>query len=417
MNADMTLETTGQDWANHISHETSGNGASCLAALLSGKPDEDALRLAIDDLIDMQPVLGCRFDDARPSPVWTPARGAAFFETLDADDLCGGLNAFMRGDPVRDAAMKAALVATPGETALCLALDHAAVDGGGAKRCLSLLIDCYNARLSGRRPDARVCADRSDAPVFARCGLSDPRAAIRREAPASGAPATVPFIGTDGRQTEYRWLSLPLSAVRRPGGTVNDRLIAALAMALSARRTGRERTEIHLTVDLRRYLDDASAPAAANLSGMESVVAEVLPESSYERVVEEVRAQTSVIKSGRPGISGAAMMTYMRTMPYAKARVYLTGAGEKSRASGVAAPILSNLGLVAPGALALGGIAVRGVVPLLPAMRAPAFMLGACGYGGELTISAGFYAGERAGSDVGRLLEDIRDRLIGETVS
>jgi NRPS condensation-like uncharacterized protein len=106
------------------------------------------------------------------------------------------------------------------------------------------------------------------------------------------------------------------------------------------------------------------------------------------------------------------MMAYLRTMPYNKVREALIASGGKSRASGTAAPILSNLGPVFQGAMRFGDAVVTDILPLLPLLHAPAFMLGAGSYQNALTLSAGFYAEERDAGDVERLLMAIRDRLL-----
>ena len=411
MKAERTLETTGQDWANHLSHEVSGSGTIYIAALLAGKPDVQILRQATEDLIALQTVLGCRFDDMRDPPVWVPADDTGRFTQADASGLREGLEAFMHASPTRDRQMEVRLISYPGQTVLCLGIDHAAADGGGVKMCLSLLSKCYNLRLAGERMPESILPDRSEEQVFARCGLPDFRMALRREAPSSDPVVTVPYKGLDGHKPQYRWISMPLSAVRRPGGTVNDRLLAAFARALPGSCAQKGPIAIHMTVDLRRYLDEAAAPAACNLSGMEAVSVTVSPQDSFAATLASVQRQTALLKENRPGLSSAAMMAYLRTMPYSMAREALLGAGRKSRLSGTAAPILSNLGLIFPGTMHFGDAVVTEILPFLPILNAPAFMLGAGGYGDVLTLSAGFYAEERDAGEVERLLAKIRDAL------
>ena len=410
MKLESVLETTGQDWANHIAHAVSGNAAICLAILLSEKPDAAVLRQAAEDLIALEPVLGCRFDDTRDPPVWVPADGAWFTEAK-ADDLRRGLDAFMQSPLPQGRQIEVRLITTPGQTALCLRLDHAAIDGGGAKGCLMLLSQCYNQRLVGGKPPERALPDRSDGRVFARCGLKDFRMALKRESSSPGPVATVPYSGMDGRTVQYRWISMPLSAVRRAGYTVNDCLIAAFASAVAKPCAADTQVSIHMTVDLRRTLDENPAPIACNLSGMEAVNVDFPGQESFNDTLASVHRQTAHLKSNHPGLSSAAMMAYLRTMPYAKAREALIAAGAKSRLSGMAAPILSNLG-VFQGEMRFGDAVVTDILPLLPAMHAPAFMLGASSYAGVLTLSAGFYAEEREASEVERLLADIREKLL-----
>ena len=405
MKLESVLETTGQDWANHIAHAVSGNAAICLVLLLSEKPDAAVLRQAAEDLIALEPVLGCCFDDTRDPPVWVPA-DADWFTEAEAEDLRDGLDAFMQCPLPQGRQMEVRLITTPGQAALCLRLDHAAIDGGGAKGCLALLSQCYNQRLAGGKPPERALPERSDGRVFARCGLKDFRMALKRESSAPGPVATVPYSGTNGCTVRYRWISMPLSAVRRAGYTVNDCLIAAFATAVAKPCAGDTPVSIHMTVDLRRTLDENPAPIACNLSGMEAVNVE-----SFSDTLASVHRQTTHLKSNHPGLSSAAMMAYLRTMPYEKAREALIAAGAKSRLSGTAAPILSNLG-VFEGEMRFGDAVVTDILPLLPAMHAPAFMLGAGSYLDVLILSTGFYAEEREASEVERLLADIREKLL-----
>jgi NRPS condensation-like uncharacterized protein len=403
------LETTGQDWANHLSHEVSGNGTMYFAALLSQKPDAEILRQASEDLIALEPVLGCRFDDTRETPVWVSSDDADWFTQAEAEDLRQGLDAFIRDNSGQGRQMAVRLIASPGQAALVLRLDHSAIDGGGAKGCLALLSQCYNQRLAGGKAPESTLADRSDGRVFARCGVPDFRMALRRETSAPGPVATVPYAGMDERTVRYRWISLPLSAVRRSGCTVNDCLIAAFSLAVA---NGEAPVSIHMTVDLRRFLDGNPAPIACNLSGMEAVNVGFPPQESFADTLADVHRQTALLKSNHPGLSSAAMMAYLRTMPYVKVKEALIAASGKSRLSGTAAPILSNLGLVFKGTMHFGDAVVTDILPLLPAMHAPAFMLGAGSYLDVLTLSAGFYAEERQADEVERLLLDIREKLL-----
>lgn len=219
----------------------------------------------------------------------------------------------------------------------------------------------------------------------------------------------------NGQTIRYLWDSLPLSAVRKPGSTVNDRLLAAYALALSKACEGRQRISLHMTVDLRRYLECEETPLAANLSGMEAIHLKIAPRAAFSDILAEVTEQTARLKADYMGLSGAAMMTYLRTLPYEKAKGALIDAGRKTRASGEAAPILSNLGGVFSGCIHIGDAVVTSILALLPVLHAPAFMIGAIGYADTLTLSAGVYGEERSVMDTQRLLCDIREILTGES--
>lgn len=389
------LETTGQGWANHLSHGLSGNGLIIFVALLSEQPDAAILRSAIEDLIELQPVLGCCFDETKDPPLWTSAEDDALFSERCVESLPHGLETLLLRTPMQRRAMDVTLLKAPNQTAICLRFDHAATDGSGAKACLSLLAKCYQARIGVNDAPERVCLDRSDNAIFTQCGITEYRKLLHPEAPTTGTIATMPFFGAEGQNVRYQWITLPLSAVKRSDCTINDCLLAAYLWTLSSLCPGADMLSIHLTVDLRRYLDDASMPLAANQSGMASLSVKNELSASYTAMLTEVKRQTQLLKAQPIGLSGAAMMRYLRELPYAQAKAALTKTAGQSRISGVAAPILSNLGRIVPGQLAFGSAIVTNVIPLLPAMHAPAYMLGASGYGDLLTLSVGYYIEER----------------------
>lgn len=412
MNCKNTLPTTGQDWANHLSHEVSGSGTICFAVALSKKPDIRILHEAAADVITLQPVLGCIFDLSQDPPVWAFACDADWFTQAEVNDLEKGQNAFLQDAMAHGRQMEIRLLSCKEQHVLCVKFDHAATDGGGAKACLALLSDCYNRRCEGEKAPVPSSPDRSDAQVFARCGIADFRMALKREAPPAGPMLTVPFHGTDGQTVLHRFVSLPLHAIRREGITVNDRLLAAYALTLHEKSGNGSPAVIHMTVDLRRYLEEKAVPAACNLSGMESVTAALCPGQTFANTLLDIQAQTARLKSNRPGLGSAAMMAYLRTMPYLKVREMLLDAARKTRQSGIAAPILSNLGFISSEPMRFGDALVTSIVPLLPALHAPAFMLGAFSFGDTLTLSAGFYGEERDAENVEKLLQAIRDRLL-----
>lgn len=134
MSAVHVIETTGQDWANYLSHEVSGNGMLYLIALLSGKPDAATLSQATADLIALQPVLGCRFDETREPPVWVPVTDEGGIQEIHADTLRQGLDTIVQNTSAQGRQLEVTLLTTPDQTAICLRFDHAATDGSGAKQ-------------------------------------------------------------------------------------------------------------------------------------------------------------------------------------------------------------------------------------------------------------------------------------------
>ncbi|NLV59844.1 MAG: hypothetical protein GXY67_13940 [Clostridiales bacterium] len=110
MNMERSYETTGQDWTNHLSHGVSGIGMIYLVAVLSSPPNEAILRQAVEDVVDLQPVLGCHFDETREPPVWTPVSDHHCFQVLQADILRKGLTAATQDTSIQGRAMQATIV-------------------------------------------------------------------------------------------------------------------------------------------------------------------------------------------------------------------------------------------------------------------------------------------------------------------
>lgn len=410
------LETTGQDWANHIAHELDSNGMIYLTALLSGLPDTQIMRQAVADSLKLQPVLGCRFNTEKDPPVWTPIRENGYwFSVIEAGTWQEGFAALLRENPAQ-CQVAVRLIKSPNQTALCLRLDHSSADGAGAKAYLMLLSRLYNARAAGEKLPENIPQDRAEGLVFAACGMNDFRLALKRDTPASAPFVTFPYRDADGNKVLYAWVTFPLTEVKAvPGCTVNDLLLAACARALTYETETEQSIALNMTVDLRRYLKQEDTPVVCNLSGMEKVCFTAAPAEAFAETAGKAAREAAVIKAGQPGMSSAASMAYLRMMPFEKARAFLLDASRKAKAAGKAAPIVSNLGWLYKGGMLFGNVSVTDILPLNPAMHAPAFMLGAGSYGDNMTLSAGFFEGEREAEDVERFLNNVRDNMMGKT--
>lgn len=407
--------TTGQDWANYISHELDSNGMIYLTALLNGQPDADILKQAVVKSIELQPVLGCRFDLEKEPPVWT-AIGENFhwFSVIEADTWQEGLAAFLHEYPVKGQ-LAVRLITCLRQPALCLRLDHAAVDGAGAKAYFALLSRLYNALAAGEKLPENILQDRPEMQVFAAAGIDDFRKALRRESSAPIPFVTFPYRNEAGQEARYAWITFPLAEIKAvPGCTVNDLLLAACARALAHETDTEQSVVLNMTVDLRRYLQEEDVPAACNLSGMEKVCITYAPGETFVETAAKAAKETAAVKASHPGLSSAASMAYLRLMPFERARAFLLDASRKAKAAGAAAPIVSNLGWMHKGEMRFGDILVTEIVPLVLAMHAPAVMLGAGSYGDNLTLSAGYFEGERKAEDVERFLYRVRDEITGE---
>jgi NRPS condensation-like uncharacterized protein len=407
--------TTGQDWANYISHELDSNGMIYLTVLLNGQPDTQILAQAVMDSIELQPVLGCIFNAEQEPPVWMPIRdNSNWFSVIKADDWQEGFAAFLQ-ENLKQEQLAVRLILCTSFSVLCIKLNHAATDGAGAKAYLALLSRLYNARAAGEKLLENIPQDRSEGQVFAACGIRDFRMALRRESSAPGPFVTLPHRNANGQEVRYAFITFPFKKVKAVAGcTVNDLLLAACARALTSETDAEQSVALNMTVDLRHYLKEEDAPVACNLSGMEKVYFSITPGETFAETAGKVSKETASIKKNQPGLSSAASMAYLRMMPFVKAEAFLMDASRKAKAAGVAAPIVSNLGWLYKSSMRFGNVSVTDILPLTPAMHAPAIMLGVGSYGNKMTLSAGFFEGEREAEDIARFLQRIRAELTGE---
>jgi NRPS condensation-like uncharacterized protein len=407
--------TTGQDWANYISHELDSNGMIYMTAVLNGQPDADFIKQAVMDSIELQPVLGCKFDVEQEPPVWMPIQeNVHWFSVIQADTWQGGFASFLREEPGQEQ-LAVRLITCPSFSVLCIRLNHAVTDGAGAKGYLTLLCRLYNACAAGEKLQEKIPQDRSEKQVYAACGIKDFRMALRRDSSASVPFVVFPHQNADGQEVRYAWVTFPLQEVKVVDGcTVNDLLLAACARALTHEMDMEQSVALNMTVDLRRYLKEEDTPVVCNLSGMEKVYLAVSPGETFTETAGKVSKVTSSIKLNQPGLHSAASMNYLRMMPFGKAEAFLLDASRKAKTSGAAVPIVSNLGWLYRDEMKFGDMIVTDIIPLVLAMHAPAVMIGAGSYGDNLTLSAGYYEGERALEDVERFLHRVRDEMIGE---
>lgn len=423
---------TGQDWANHIAHAQDSNSLLHIVAELEGRLDEKLLEKAVQATLRMEPVLASRFDEGQTPPCWTPlsiGEPRDWFQAAALDSLENAIRHFIEETSLEGGRqLLVQLIHGPESDAVCIKLDHACCDGGGAKAYLLLLCNTYN-RLSNEAflPDEAAFVPNDDFPVrssqrvYAACGIQDIRQAYRPDKEAPVPSVTVPFLEGTSSQARFEMLRIPLSALRHRENpiTVNDLLLTAITRFLAgldqdtAGTTGVTcQPAVNLTIDLRRYLPLEQQPVVCNLSGMEKVMpSDVAPDEEFGQTVKQIHEIMSRIKKSNPGLHSAVSMDFLTKLPYPQAKGMLLQASSRMKAAGQSSPILSNLGWLAPGELYFGETAAVHVYAVTPAMHAPAFMVGASSYGNEITLTAAYFEAERTSEGIRSLLEAIGTQL------
>jgi DNA-binding PadR family transcriptional regulator/NRPS condensation-like uncharacterized protein len=423
--------TTGQDWINRIADD--GSSWSVLqAGLQLDKPlDMGQLRLATRQLLDDEPVLRCRFDDACEPPVWRP---------LDLPDECWCALVISRtpqdtirrlvAEPLPDSGQSwQVLVIRPHDTAgsaadyLLIRVHHALMDAAGLRDLAVLLAGRYRQQLEHEPAELPKLASRSMLPLFAAVGSPDPRRLFRPDLAALQAGWGLPGEAIPGPQVRpvhtVRVLSDQqsagwLQAAKTAGVTVTTLLLAGLGQVLEEWLEP-ERDAVRLiqvTSNLRRYLPSDQALILGNLSGMLPIrfaagqQAACLPWSQEQ--LQQLGHQLKDLQEQRADLHAAALLHLLSQRPYGEVQNSLAAAWQKARASQHAAPVLSKVGRWPDQALAFGDSAVCHVAFYGPAMHAPALLLAVHSYRGRISLSVGHFPDERPAGTMDRLL----DRLL-----
>ncbi len=426
--APRAYPTTGQDWINRIADDSS-SWSVLQAGLQLDKPlDLGRLRLAVRQLLEDEPVLACRFDDACEPPVWRP---------LDLPDECWCALVVSRTMPdtirrltseqLPDSGQSWQLLVIrshdtsgPSGDYLLIRAHHALLDAAGLRDLTVLLAGLYRQQQATDPDPLPAVASRSMLPLFAAAGSPDPRRLFRPDLAALQAGWGLPGDIRPEAQTRpvyaVRMLSDPRSnswllAAKRAGVTVTTLLLAGLHQVLeTALEPERDAVRlVQVTSDLRRYLPSGQNKILGNLSGMlpirfsANLTADGLPYTPEQ--LQQLGRQLKDLREQRADLHSAALLHLLSLRPYDDVRASLASAWQKARSSQHAAPLLSNLGHWSEQGMDFGDSTVDQIDFFGPAMHAPALLLAVHSYRGRISLSVGHFPDERPGGTVDRLLD------------
>jgi NRPS condensation-like uncharacterized protein len=391
--------------------------------------DPDRLALALDLVLDAEPVLGCRMVIDSKRPYWQRLllkERQNFRFTRDEREYLEFRNSGQ--DSLKGPQLQACLLRGGKGDRLLLKVCHEAGDAGGVKDVASRLSAIYNRleKEPGYRPEPNLSGCR---------GLDQ----VMRQLPKRAYPKIVwNFLRQSFANRMWERvvnLSLPMGPLepmtyvvkqipaecvqkiaafgKKHDATINDVLVAAHFQA-QAKETGWDRkTKLMMitTVDLRRwYLPDEKAGGICNLSLFEYPNLGCNLGKDFEDTVGLVSRMTRSRKNDWFGLSDLSMVTLFKLLPF---------------------PVLNNFGArlafflstrhAFPNAFTnMGEIKIPsvnfGIQPasahlLPPLILPPYFASGLSGYDGSLTLSAG--APVHAQKTIDRFYESVLEFLPG----
>lgn len=398
-----------------------------------GQIIEEILEQAMQLSLDMFPVLHCRYV-AADEPYWERVEMTspllAVVDCSNADRETLSHEWITESGDRSHAPMVRAKLFRGGGDLLCVKISHLCSDARGLIEYIELLASIYSRLVQGETADVIVrewlhskeTRFRDHGPLFEATGVTDPRSAMKQDADHASLWAfpsnpdendqprvTIRRIG----QTEVGLLA---EYARQCGATINDVLLAAYFRVLARQAVYAEpRTEekaVGMTVDLRRYLAKRTTSMICNMSGMEMPAIVMKDRENFSETLGKVRAATSGIKEGMPGLSSVAGMALMATMPLSQAREALSQQIETAKKMKMALPLMTNFGKINADAIRFGAAEPVDGHMTAPIMYAPFFSVGVSSYRNVLTLSIGYHTPAVSTSAVSQLLEDMVDELI-----
>ncbi len=276
---------------------------------------------AVEGLLRVFPILGCRFERHWWRSRWVPveAPAAELVQVRESADLAADTDrvASERIDVYRTRPLRVTLLTQGRRSRLVLNMPHLVADGNGVLTTLRELA----AQLMGSGRTEPVPMDRSVWQLARALGwrrvpeaLGELGRELRRQVAmpsvrpwadvlTPGAPCEVDPVRLV-RLTEEQ--SLDFQALcRTQGATVNDGLVAA-ALCVAAEQLDGGLAAASYTVNLRRFLDNPG-PIVANLSGFSMVAQPAKEAQKPASILARVAAITGEHKSRLPGV-GALLL-------------------------------------------------------------------------------------------------------------
>ena len=164
-------------------------------------------------------------------------------------------------------------------------------------------------------------------------------------------------------------------------------------------------------MDLRRYLPERRGSAICNLSSYATLSIGSEVGGTLAETVQKVRDEMRLKKArgvGLPPLSLAVLN--FKCLPFSLARSQYHRVMDLMARTGSPLPIVTNMGAIDPERLLFGEVSVQDAFLTAPLVHPPFSVVGASGFSGSLTLSAGFC---ESGTPR-HLVEELLDRVEAE---
>jgi len=254
-------------------------------------------------LLDMEPVLGCWWDEKSRGADWVRCVGldeGAVFSTADSEDPDRDAAAFHETpfDP-KGPRLAVLLLRSRDHDDLCVRFDHVAGDGWSAKEVTHLLAEVYSRLLDdpGYVPSPRTSSRPDHADVWH--ALTEEQRQLAANPPSMTNMSQWKMKARPGSKDGLAVRTLTLSPERvvalrayahARGGTVNDALISALIRAVESNNPQRPglKPGVSISADTRRFAGETDLERLANIATTQTVRMDFRHGESFDETLQHV---------------------------------------------------------------------------------------------------------------------------------
>jgi NRPS condensation-like uncharacterized protein len=383
-----------------MEYENDPHGSQgCLIAYFRGRVDRDRMENAVRLTLMAEPILRYRyvFDPGRP--YWEEVEDADQDECFSrrprsSDDQ--ELFAFMRDpvEPSRAPQVKVCLFQSE-KDALCIKVNHIAIDGGGAIQYLFLLASLYRelGRDPRHRPRAAAAIRKGPQDVLREVGPLPALAAIPKmtvPAPTLGIPAT----GGDRSKVSYLFgqigperARLLRAYAKGRSVTMNDLFLTAFCLAIFSAREAPvgQSCRVVVPVNLRRYLPPGEERTICNLAAGYFPTLDRREGEDFATLLQRAHVIMEAEKNNQVELAEMLLLGLITRPGIPLIRMVM--GRQRFQAT---YPTLTNLGVVDPELADFGETVLEEVREVGPVLFPPNFMIGAISFRERVTFSMSF---------------------------
>ncbi|MDE6442528.1 MAG: hypothetical protein K2L12_07260 [Clostridia bacterium] len=363
--------------------------------------DVKRLAAALDRLLEVFPLLKCRYDSKRN--VFVENNSFTEKDLLVIDDTANRTSLLTESLNSAERLIKFTL----SKNFLIITVSHLICDGSGFKKLIYLLCDFYNANVDS---DYSALMNREFSNLTKNLKLKSGDTVKMLFSMLGGYKNTQVYEKSVNEQIHIveRSISSEImakvhAAAKKQGATLNDVFLTAYGRAIS-KLYSKKKINIPCTVDLRKYA--GSETGIANLTGTYNLNVKLPLSKTFAESLTVVNRAMNKQKKTKNDIAGPTLLVSKYEKSTLEKFLKLYGGMNTSAYSDY-----TNLGKLDENKLKFDGTTVVNAVGYSGLNKAPCFQIAVSSFKGETTISSMFVCGESERKKVDLLMNTIIEEI------